>query len=305
MSAHANPIPAADSHGSGKIDLDQAAASPRVIFNKFMNGVAFLLAILALIPLFSVLYMVIVKGGARFGIPLFVELPPQAGMVGGGIANAIIGTFVMVGIASVLSVPIGILSAVFLTELGKGTKVAKIIQFGAKILSGVPSVLMGVFIYGILVVVTGQFSAIAGGLALAVLMLPIVILSTEKALLQVPRNIREASLGLGATGAQTVLRVTLPAAMPSIITGVMLAVSRAAGETAPILFTALYSDYFIWNNAGQVTLNQPTASMAALIYNNSTVPYANLIELAWAASLVLMLLVLITNVISNFVARAK
>lgn len=279
------------------INLSRTPTSPRIILNTLMDGLAALLAVIALIPLISVLYMVITKGGARIGIALFRDLPPAAGMEGGGIANAIVGTLVMVGIAAAASVPVGILSAVYLTELGRGSRAGRIIQFAAKILSGVPSILMGVFIYAVLVLTMGTFSAIAGGLALSVLMLPIVILATEKALLQVPRNIREASFGLGATGAQTVLRIVLPAAAPSIITGVMLAVSRAAGETAPVLFTALFSDYFIRS------LDQPTASMAVLIYNYSTVPYPNMIELAWAASLVLMVLVLAANIVSNLVMQ--
>lgn len=279
------------------INLTRSLTAPRVVFSFAMDFVAALLALVALVPLFSVLYMVIMKGGSRLGIALFRDLPPAAGMEGGGIANAIVGTLVMVGIAALLSVPVGILSAVYLTELGKGSRTARIIQFAAKILSGVPSILMGVFIYAVMVLTMGTFSALAGGCALAVLMLPIVILATEKALLQVPKNIREASFGLGATRAQTVLRVVLPAAAPSIITGVMLAVSRAAGETAPILFTALFSNYFIEN------LQQPTASMAVLIYNYSTVPYANMIELAWAASLVLIVLVLVANIISHIVMQ--
>jgi len=280
-----------------EIDLTRSRFSIRALFNIGMNTLAAILTLIALILLFSVLYLIVIRGGARLNLALFYELPPAAGMEGGGIANALLGTLIMVGIASLLSVPMGILSAVYLSELGKKTLTARLGHFGAKVLSGVPSILMGVFIYALIVVGMKQFSAIAGGVALAVLMLPIVILATEKALLQVPRNIREASYGLGATTTQTVLRVVLPAAAPSILTAVMLSVSRAAGETAPLLFTALFSNYFIRS------LNQPTASMAVLIYNYSSMPYQNMIDLAWAASFILILFVLLANIISHFAIR--
>ena len=167
-------------------------------------------------------------------------LPPAAGMKGGGFGNALVGTLIMVGIGALVSVPIGVLTAIFLTEYSRGSKSARIIRFAAKILSGLPSILAGVFIYGV-VVLTFKNSAYAGGLALGILMLPIVILATEEALLRVPRFLREGSLALGANPTQTVLHITLPTAAPAIITGVMLAVARAAGETAPIIFTAMNS----------------------------------------------------------------
>ncbi len=224
-----------------------------------MDGVVALLTLAAIIPLISVLYMVLVRGAGNFRWSMLWELPPAAGMEGGGFGNALLGTLILVGIGTLVSVPIGILTAIYLTEYSHGSKSARVLRFSAKILSGLPSILAGVFIFGVLVATTHQFSVIAGGLALGILMLPIVILATEEALLRVPRFLREASLALGANPTQTVLHITLPTAGPTILTGVMLAVARAAGETAPVLFTAVFNSFWI------SSLTERTASMAVLI----------------------------------------
>jgi phosphate transport system permease protein len=199
----------------------------------------------ALIPLVSVLYMVVWRGAGNFRWSMLWELPPAAGMDGGGFGNALVGTLILVAIGAGASIPIGVLTAIFLTEYSHGSKSAKLIRFCAKILSGLPSILAGVFIFGVLVATTRSFSVLAGGLALGILMLPIIILATEEALLRVPAFLREGSLALGANRTQTVLHITLPSARSTIITGVMLAVARAAGETAPIIFTALFTNYWI------------------------------------------------------------
>ena len=253
----------------------------RSVFSRIMDGVVALFTVAAIIPLLSVLYMVIYRGAGNFRWSMLWQLPPSAGMDGGGFGNALVGTLILVVIGAAVSVPFGILTAIFLTEYSLGSKSARIIRFAAKILSGVPSILAGVFIFGVLVVTTQKFSVLAGGLALGILMLPIIILATEEALLRVPHFLREASLALGANRTQTVLHVTLPAAGATIITGVMLAVARAAGETAPIIFTALFTNYWIGS------LTEPTASMAVLIYNFSSVPYDNMVNMAWTASFVL------------------
>jgi len=271
----------------------------RGIFSTSMDVVVFVLTLLAVLPLFSLLYMVLYKGLASFRFEMLWLTTPAAGMAGGGFGNAIVGTLALVAIATAVAVPLGILSSVYLTEYARGSKMAQGICFCAKILSGLPSILAGVFIYAVLVRTIG-FSVVAGGFALAVLMLPIVILSAEEALLRVPRNIRDASTGLGATTSQTILRVTLPACAPALITGVMLAVARAAGETAPVMFTALFSDYWLT----QLT-DQPVASLSMLIYNCSSSPFPNMTEIGWSASLILILMVLITNIVSNLVASRK
>jgi phosphate transport system permease protein len=261
-------------------------------------------AVIACIPLFSVLIMLIVRGGAKLSLSLFTELPPTAFETGGGFGNAVIGTLVMVGIAALLSVPLGILTAVFLAEVGPDSKLADVTRFCAKTLTGLPSILAGVFAYAAAVLVTGTYSAPAGGMALALLMVPTVILTAEESMKMVPRIMKDAAVGMGCTPSQVVWKVVLPTAMPGMITGVILAVARAAGETAPLLFTALFSNYWLVQG-GKVELMQPTASLAVLIYNFSRMPFENQIELAWAASLVLVFIVLALNLVSRAMARRR
>jgi phosphate transport system permease protein len=249
------------------------------------------MAAIAMVPLASVLIMLIWRGGERISLHLFTQLPPAAGMTGGGIGNALIGTLLMVGIATLISTPFGILAAVFLAEFSPTSKTAVAVRFVIKVLSGLPSVLAGLFAYAAVVVTMGRYSALAGGIALAILMLPTILLTAEQAIKMVPMRMREAAIGMGCTQTEVVWHVVLPTALPGILTGVMLAVARAAGETAPLLFTAMFSDYWL-------TLNpmEPTASLAVLIFDFSTSPFRNQIEIAWAASLVLVFLVLLANV---------
>jgi phosphate transport system permease protein len=277
--------------------LEKSLRHPRTMMNAFFSGLATLMTLIAMLPLFSVLGMLLWHGCRKLSIALFTELPPAAGMVGGGVGNAILGTAVMVGIATLISVPAGILAAVFLAEFGPETRTATVVRFSAKVLTGLPSILAGVFAYAMVVTLMHQFSAIAGGVALSILMLPTVILTAEDAIRMVPHRMREAALGMGCTHTQMVLRVVLPTARPGLLTGIMLAVARAAGETAPLLFTALFSDYWLRR------LNEPAASLAVLIYDFSGQPYPNQIEIAWAASLLLVVFVLGLNIISQFSMR--
>jgi phosphate transport system permease protein len=178
------------------------------------------------------------------------------------------------------------------------------VRFAAKVLTGFPSILAGVFAYGVVVTVTGGYSALAGAVALSILMLPTILLTAEDAIRMVPSKMKEAAIGMGATDTQTVWMVLLPTAVPRILTGVMLAVARGAGETAPLLFTSLFSNYWlIWH--GHVKLMQPTASLAVLIYNFAGMPFANQVELAWAAALVLVLMVLTANLIGQSLSRRQ
>jgi phosphate transport system permease protein len=270
--------------------LEKTLRSPRTLFSQVMSGLTAFLTFLAVVPLVSVLIMLLVHGGSRLGVALFTELPPAAGMVGGGIGNALLGTFVMVALGTLISVPIGVLAAVFLAEFAPESTTASVVRFAAKILTGLPSILAGVFAFTVVVLTTRQYSALAGGLALSLLMLPTIVLTAEEALRMVPQRMREAALGIGATPTQVVWHVLLPTARPGIVTGILLAVSRAAGETAPLLFTALFSDYWLTRN-----FMQPTPSLAVLIYDFSNSIYSNQIEIAWAASLVLVLIVLGLN----------
>jgi phosphate transport system permease protein len=210
----------------------------------------------------------------------------------------------MVGIGMFISVPVGILAAVFLAEFGPDSRIAHVARFCAKTLTGLPSILAGVFAYAAVVLVTGTYSAPAGGIALSLLMIPTVMLTAEESMKMVPRIMKDAAHGMGCTPSQVVWKVVIPTAMPGIITGVMLAVARAAGETAPLLFTALFSDYWLFQS-GRFDLMQPTASLAVLIYNFSGMPYENQIELAWTASLVLVTLVLVLNIVSRTIGQRK
>ncbi|WP_070886583.1 phosphate ABC transporter permease PstA [Pseudomonas sp. D1-3] len=276
----------------------------RALRSLMLTGVVWLVALLASVPLLSVLYMLITRGGARLSLEVFTELPPTGFETGGGFGNAMAGTFVMVGIAAAIAVPVGIMAAIFLAELGPHSRLANAARFAAKMLTGLPSILAGVFAYALVVITTGTYSAPAGGVALAVLMLPIVVLTAEEAMKMVPKVMKDAAYGMGCTRSQVVWKIILPTGLPAILTGVMLAVARAAGETAPLLFTALFSNYWIYHN-GELAVMNPTASLAVLIYNFSGMPFDNQLELAWAASLVLVLIVLMVNVISRIFGKPK
>jgi len=280
-------------HGS------MARSGTRAVGNRVLNVLCVVLALLTLIPLVSIIVLLLQKGLPLLRWDIFTQLPPAAGMVGGGIGNAVVGTLVMVGLALVLSTPLGVLSAIYVNEYAPNSRLSNAVRFVAKLLTGIPSIICGVFAYAVVVLTTGGFSAWAGGFALAILTLPTIILTAEQALLGVPKAHREASYGLGATNYQTIWRIVLPDALPAIMTGVMLAVARAAGETAPLIFTALFSQYWLQS------LKEPTASLSVLIYNFSTLPFPHQVQMAWTASLVLVILVTIANVTAQLVFRKK
>lgn len=282
----------------------QRQVEGRSLRSMALSGLAWICALLASVPLLSVLYMLITRGGSRLNLEALTELPPAGFEMGGGFGNALAGTFVMVGIAAVIAIPLGILCAIFLAELGPYSRIAATARFAAKTLTGLPSILAGVFAYAIVVLTTGTYSAPAGGVALAVLMLPIVVLTAEEAIKMVPKIMKDAAYGMGCTRTQVICKVVLPTGLPAILTGVMLAVARAAGETAPLLFTALFSNYWLFQD-GKADLMNPTASLAVLIYNFSGMPFENQIELAWSASLVLVMIVLVINVVSRYFGRQK
>jgi phosphate transport system permease protein len=285
-----------------KVQLPSLEKNPleaRAIKNGVLTTMVWGIAFLASIPLFSVIFMLIVEGGARLDIEALTELPPAGFEMGGGFGNAIVGTLVMVAIASALSIPFGIMAALYLAILNPSSKLAMVSRFLAKVLTGFPSILAGVFVYAVIVITTGTYSAWAGGVALAVLMLPTVTLAAEEAMKQVPQRMKDAAFGMGCTRTQVIMKVVLPTGLPGILTGVILAVAGAAGESAPLLFTALFSNYYM------AELAEPTASLSILIYNFSGMPFDNQIELAWAASLVLVILVLFFNILARVVGRAK
>ncbi len=284
-------------------NLTRSPYSPRTLFNTVMNILAFFCGVLALVPFLAVLSYVLFKGFSSLSLDVFTQLPPAPFREGGGFGNAILGTLLMVGIGALISIPTGVLTAIYLTEFSSGT-IASWVRFATNILSGVPSIIAGVFAYGIVVLTLvklklGSYSALGGGFALAILMLPTIVRTTDEALQLVSQDLRQASVGLGATKLQTVTQVVLPAALPGIVTGSTLAIARASGETAPLLFTALFSSF--WPNG----LLKPTASLAVLVYNFAISPFKNWQSLAWAASLILVLMVLITSIIARWATRQK
>ncbi|MFZ1030282.1 MAG: phosphate ABC transporter permease PstA [Limnoraphis robusta] len=281
----------------GAKSLIRDRSRPRDILDVAMTGLAGTCIALTVIPLFAVLFYVLLKGGSRLNIDLFTKLPPAAGQTTGGIASAILGTLMVVGIAALIAVPFGVLAAIFLSEFSGG-QVAQYIRFATNVMSGVPSIIAGVFAYSSIVLTTGQFSVIAGAIALAVLMLPTIVRTTDEALQIIPQDIRQASVGIGASNYQTVLQVVLPAAIPAILTGVTLAVARAAGETAPLLFTVVYT-----NNWPRGPFAPTLPSLAYLVYEFARGFDKILQEFAWAASLVLVLLVLITSILTRWASR--
>lgn len=270
----------------------------RSLFSVFLSIACVICSLLTLIPLLSIVFLVSRNGILLLRPSLFTNLPPAAGLTGGGFGNAVIGTFIMVGIALVISAPIGVLSAIYISEYDRKSRLAYAVRFVAKLLTGIPSIICGVFVFAILVVHAG-FSALAGSVALAILILPTILLTSEQALLGVPYSLREASTGLGATTFQTIWRVVLPEALPAMTTGLMLATARAAGETAPVLFTALFNQYWL------KSLREPTASLSVLIYNCSSLPYDYQVQLAWAASLVLVFIVTVTSITTQLLIRKK
>ncbi|AUX41961.1 phosphate ABC transporter permease [Sorangium cellulosum] len=249
-------------------------------------------AVVVLIPLFLIFIYVVGRGLSGLSVDFFTQLPKPVGEEHSGMGNAVVGTLMLIGIACCIGLPTGILAGIYLAEVGRG-KLASAIRFIADVLGGVPSITIGVFVYALVVVPMKRFSALAGGIALAIVMLPTVTRTTEELLKLVPAHLREASLALGVPEWRTSLLVVLRTASPGIGTGVMLAVARIAGETAPVLLTALGSSY--WSFA----VDRPIASLPVQIWRGATSPYAKWQQEAWTAALVLILLVFFLNLIAR------
>jgi phosphate transport system permease protein len=266
--------------------------------DRVVRGLCVLATFVAIIPLASVLYYVLVRGIGGINLDFFTELPKPVGETGGGMGNALLGTLKLVALAAVFGIPPGVLAGVYLAEFGNG-KFGGAVRFAADVMSGVPSITVGIFVYSLVVMTTKQFSAIAGGLALAILMLPTVTRTTEELLKLVPESLREAALGLGVPKWRATLLIMLRTAAPGIAVGVMLAVARVAGETAPLLFTAFNNRF--WSTG----VNEPTASLPVNIYTNAVSPYEDWHRQAWAAALVLLITVLILNISARFLVRSR
>jgi phosphate transport system permease protein len=250
--------------------------------------------LVALVPLVLILSFVISQGLEALTPALFTTVPKPVGEPGGGMLNAFVGTLILTGLASLLAVPIGVLSGVYVSEYA-GTRLAVATRFAADTLNGVPSIVVGIFVYGIAVLPFRRFSALAGGLALGIMMIPIIARTTEELLLLVPGAMREGALALGATRARAVFTVILPAAFPGIITGVVLALARIAGETAPLLFTAFNNRFF------STDVRQPIASVTVQVFTYAISPYEDWHRQAWAGALVLVSFVLVCSLLARVV----
>jgi phosphate transport system permease protein len=260
----------------------------RTAVNYLVSGLAILSTVVVIAPLLAILGYLIYKGASSLNLAFFTQVPKPVGDEGGGMANSILGSGVVLTLASLMGVPVGIAAGVYLAEFGRGKMLANAVRFTADVLNGVPSIVMGIAIYSLIVMQQKHFSAFAGGVALAIMMVPTITRTTEEMLATVPHAIREAALGLGVPKWRTVLSVSLRTASPGIITGCMLAFARVAGETAPLLFTAFGNPYTSFN------LNQPIAALPLQIYIYATGPYDEWHRLAWAGALVLIVLIMVS-----------
>jgi phosphate transport system permease protein len=268
----------------------------RKLLSSAFVGFCAMSVLVALLPLAFILFFVVKEGIQALDLAFFVHMPTPVGEVGGGMANAIVGTLILTSLGSLMAIPIGIVSGVYMSEYA-GTRYAAAVRFAADTLNGVPSIVIGVFVYGFAVLPFKQFSALAGGVALGIMMIPIIARTTEELLLLVPSTMREGALALGATKARAVFTVVLPAALPGIMTGVILALARIAGETAPLLFTSLNNRFFT------TRLDQPIASLTVQVFTYAISPYADWHRQAWAGALVLVGLVLICSLAARLATR--
>ena len=291
VTSSARPIP----------DLSYKPGLQRNLLSRLLTLIAGLFSAICVLPLVLVLAYVLIMGGGKISLALFTQLPPPPGLEGGGIGNAIIGTIIVSIIAGLIAIPVGVGGGIFLAEYSKGGAFAQFIRFGTNVLSGVPSIIAGVFVYGIIVSTRiffgNSYSALAGGIALSILMLPTVIKTTDEGLKLVSDDLRRGALGVGASRFVTIVRITLPTAFTPIATGVVLSIARAAGETAPLIFTALFSPF--WPEG----IFNPIASLSVLIYNFAIMPYQAQNELAWAASFILVVFVLAMNLFARWLGR--
>jgi len=266
----------------------------RYAINNFMLGLTGLCTLFTVSILFLILGYLVYNGGKSLDWDFFTKLPLSPGENGGGMANAIVGSMKMIFVATAIGVPVGFLGGVYLSEFG-GRTFPYLIRYMADLLNGVPSIVIGIFAWTVVVVPMRHFSAWAGGFALALMLIPITVRSTEQFLRAVPNSLREGALALGASKWETVASVVVPASLSGVLTGIILGVARIAGETAPLLFTALNNQF--WSNG----LNEPTASLPVMIFTHAIAPYDDWHRQAWAAGLVLITMVLLSNIAARFI----
>ena len=256
--------------------------------NYLVSGLAMLATVLVLAPLAAILFYLVYKGASSLNLAFFTHIPAPVGEEGGGMANAIIGSGIILALASLMGIPVGIAAGVYLAEFGQGKLLGNAIRFTADVLNGVPSIVMGIAVYSLVVKQQMHYSALAGGIALAIMMIPTVTRTTEEMLATVPHAVREAALGLGVPKWRTAVSVSLRTASPGIITGCMLAFARVAGETAPLLFTAFGNQFWSFR------LNEPIAALPLQIFVYAISPYDEWHRLAWAGALVLIALIMVS-----------
>ncbi len=287
------------------LDLRWSVANGHTLTSALCTTLTYLLVAIAVVPLFSVLYMLLVRGLSAINWQFLTSVAPTDTRPG-GIGNAIVGSLTMVAIAAVVSVPTGVLGAIYMAEYAPGTRygsrLANAVRACGRLLTGLPSIIAGMFLFSLLVLWTGTFSAVAGGLALAVLMVPVVLLTSEEAIKAVPRKMREAAFGMGCTRAQVIWFVLLPTALPGILTGIMLALARALGETAPLLLTAKYANRSWVFEYGQLRLMSETQSLSVYIFKHYGHRLERLQDSAWGAAFVLVIFVLIFNLGGQLIA---
>lgn len=271
----------------------------RRLTDKVMTGVFMLSVLVVVVPLVSIITYLLIKGIGALSIDFLTKLPAPVGEPGGGMANAIVGTGIVVGLASLIGIPIGVLAGVYTAEFGRSTRLGFLVRFFSEVLQGVPSIVIGIVAYSAVVRPMGRFSAIAGGVALAMMMIPFLVRTTEEAILMVPNDIREAGLALGQPKWRVILGIVLRTAQGPIMTGIMLAVARIAGETAPLLFTALNNRF--WHQG----LTSPISTLTVQIYTYAIAPFSDWNQQAWAGAIVLIALVLLLNILSRTFARSK
>ncbi len=267
----------------------------RVITDGAVTILALLATLLVVAPLVAIFSYLVFKGASSLNLAFFTQMPKPPGEVGGGMANAILGSAILLAVASVIGVPLGIGGGIYLAEFGRGTKLANAVRFTADVLNGVPSIVMGLAIYSLIVVPQKHFSALSGGVALGIMMIPTVCRTSEEMLLMVPYAVREAAMGIGVPNWRSVLSITVRTASPGIITGCMLAFARVAGETAPLIFTALGNQF--WS----ASLNQPIAALPLQIYVYAISPYDDWHRLAWGGALVLIALIVLAVSLVRYV----
>ena len=269
----------------------------RIAVDRLVRALIVLCVMIAAIPVLVLLIFVVIKGLPGIMTPgFFTDAPHPQGVPGGGVFNAIVGTLEIIGIGSLMAVPVGVLIGIFLSEYGRN-QVGNTVRFISDVFTGLPSIAFGIFGYTVVVLTTHHFSALSASIALAVLMLPVILRATETALLLIPQSLREAGLALGAPRWRVTMEVVVPAALGGIVTGALLAMARAAGETAPLLFTAFGNDLL------QTNPLQPMSALSLTIFRNALVPYTNLQDQAWGAALLLVVLVAVTNILARIYVR--